>query len=114
MIYVERDGDGEITSLHASSISGGHEALAAEDPEVREFLARTGNESEIARALRVSDLEFVRVLEDLVTSLINKNVIMLTDLPEAAQHKILSRRGLRCRLSELGDIIAEADDLVLP
>ena len=45
-----------------------------------------------------ADAEFVRVLEDLIDTLIIKNVIRHTDLPIAAQRKLVMRKGLRNRM----------------
>ncbi|MBY0266684.1 MAG: hypothetical protein K2W84_09755 [Burkholderiales bacterium] len=43
------------------------------------------------------DARLVRVLEDLVDTLIERNVIRLTDLPEDAQQKLLERKRFRDR-----------------
>jgi hypothetical protein len=42
----------------------------------------------------------VRVLEDLIDTLMAKNVIRHTDLPEAAQRKLVLRKGLRNRMQD--------------
>ena len=69
---------------------------------------------QIRDQLAETDLEFVRVLEDLIATLIEKRVILLTDLPVAAQRKLSARAGLRDRLTSLESIVAEADDVMLP
>lgn len=69
---------------------------------------------QIRDRLAETDLEFVRVLEDLISTLIEKRVILLTDLPVAAQRKLSARTGLRDRLTSLESIVAEADDVMLP
>jgi len=51
-------------------------------------------------ALSRSDTSLVRVLEDLIDVLINRGVIQFTDLPEAAQAKLLERREARATLSK--------------
>ena len=79
----------------------GRSASPAETRQIRDQLAE-------------SDLEFVRVLEDLIATLIEKRVILLTDLPVAAQRKLSTRFGLRDRLTSLEGIVAEADDVMLP
>jgi len=45
--------------------------------------------------LEQSDIELVRVLEDLVDVLTQKGVILFTELPEAAQQKLLRRKSAR-------------------
>lgn len=51
-------------------------------------------------ALSQSDTSLVRVLEDLIDVLINRGVIQFTDLPEAAQTKLLERRETRASLTK--------------
>lgn len=49
-------------------------------------------------ALSQTDTSLVRVLEDLIDVLITRGVIQFTDLPEAAQAKLLERRETRASL----------------
>ena len=56
----------------------------------------------------------VRVLEDLISTLVDKGVINLTDLPKAAQDKIATRGTMRSKLSDLRGIVGDGDDLMLP
>ena len=58
--------------------------------------------SEEKARLQESDRDVVRVLDDLVNLLIDKNLIRFTDLPAAAQRKLIERRGLRETGSHLG------------
>ena len=39
---------------------------------------------------------------------------MLTDLPQAAQQKLSRRYELRGRLNDLGGIVAEQEEIMLP
>ena len=114
MPYVTRDGDGHITAVHANQSKQAPERLPADDPELREFIAVTGESTQLESALLSSDLELVRVLEDLIAVLIDKRIIMLTDLPQEAQQKLARRYDLRSRLSDLGTIIAEQEEILLP
>jgi hypothetical protein len=52
------------------------------------------------QALSESDAAIARVLEDLVDVLITRGVIQFTDLPEAAQNKLLNRRQTRAMLKD--------------
>jgi hypothetical protein len=62
-----------------------------------------------------SDREMIRVYEDLIDLLIGKNLLLLTDLPPAAQDKLLRRKRLRAMLSPLADIIdADEDETSIP
>jgi len=94
MLYAIRNQQGQITSLTDRKAPGA-QAISPTDPEVLEFLsldeaAVTGNDF-----LAESDLAIVRILEDLIDTLIDQQVIRFTDLPDAAQHKLLSRKVVR-------------------
>ena len=54
----------------------------------------------VEELLSQSDSSIARVLEDLVDVLITRGVIQFTDLPDAAQNKLLSRRQTRARLKD--------------
>ena len=54
----------------------------------------------LVHSLTQSDLALVRVLEDLIDTLIEKGLIQFTDLPPAAQAKLLSRRETRAALKD--------------
>jgi len=56
-----------------------------------------------------SDLEFVRVLEDVITVLIEKNIIAHTELPEAAREKLSRRRELRVKLTGFNHLVRKDD-----
>ncbi len=60
--------------------------------------------------LSLTDIEFVRVIEDLVEVLLNKGLITITDLPERAREKLAARRSLRSDLPDLA-LLVDADDL---
>ena len=46
------------------------------------------------------DAGFVRVLEDVIDTLIVKNILNITDLPEQAQAKLFARKSFRERVSK--------------
>ena len=52
-----------------------------------------------ATALSQSDTAIARVLEDLIDVLIQRGVIQFTDLPPAAQEKLLARRETRAHIA---------------
>ncbi|WP_138512680.1 hypothetical protein [Rhodoferax bucti] len=93
MFHVLRNEDGSIASLSRAERAGG-ELLGDDHPDIQAFLGRSAGSTGFNEA----DAEFVRVLEDLIDTLIIKNVIRHTDLPVAAQQKISKRKGLRNRM----------------
>ncbi len=113
MPFVVRDSSGQISEVHTAPNKRAHEELASQDPDLQRFLLEAGGH-EVQDALGDSDLGLVRVLEDLIGVLIDKRIIALTDLPEAAQHKLARRYSLRSRLADLQGIVADSDEILLP
>lgn len=62
--------------------------------------------------LASSDLALVRVLEDLIDVLIDKELIRFTDLPQIAQQKLLDRRSIRSEMKGLDLLGDEFDDVL--
>lgn len=58
-----------------------------------------------------SDLQMIRVIEDIVDTLIAKNIILFTDLPPYAQEKILERKSTRIKMAAALDIIEGEDKI---
>jgi len=69
---------------------------------------------EPAEALSQTDLALARVLEDLIDTLIAKGLIQFTDLPLAAQAKLLSRRETRAALSDPLQLLPPEDRDLAP
>lgn len=63
--------------------------------------------------LQQSDLEMIRVLEDLIQLLIHKGVVRITDLPEAAQAKLSERSRARDALGGLTGLINDEEQGVI-
>jgi hypothetical protein len=65
-------------------------------------------QNEPYKSLTESDLAFIRVLEDVIALLAEKNVIDIADLPRAARDKLASRHTLRFELR--GPLALNLDD----
>ncbi|MEO8057300.1 MAG: hypothetical protein ABI671_03165 [Burkholderiales bacterium] len=94
MPYIHRTALGEIDSLHRGPLPGASEFLDNEHPEVQRFVGNSAQPDSFNRL----DAEFIRVLEDLIDTMIMKNLISITELPEHAQSKLTARKSLRDRL----------------
>jgi hypothetical protein len=90
MRYVLRDDNGAVLSVHRDPVAGA-QVLPADHPDVIGFL-QDGTEQETYANL---DANLVRVLEDLIDVLIERNVLMVTDLPAEAQQKLFERKSFR-------------------
>ncbi len=104
MPFVKRDETGAIIAVSQQSSAGFDEELSAEDAAVQAFLAGLEASNTV---LDETDQDFIRVLEDVVQLLIDKGVILFTDLPESAQSKIMRRQKLRSKLSRRLDLIGD-------
>jgi hypothetical protein len=94
MPFVRRTAEGSIDSLHRRDDDGGAEFLPDDHPDVRAFL---GAAPASGGAFASLDADFIRVIEDVIDTLISKNVINITDLPPEAQTKLFGRKGYRER-----------------
>lgn len=65
---------------------------------------------DLQKRLSESDREFIRVLEDLIDTLITQGVIRLTDLPPEALEKIQERKQTRSQLRGGLDLLNDEDD----
>lgn len=118
MPFIKRDATGEIVALFREQSAEAREYLPPADPEVQHFVrpeAGLSGQTEQDRPeqrpdMANSDLEMIRVYEDLVDILISKHVVVLTDFPQAAQEKLMRRKRLRSSFSGLTEALASEDD----
>ncbi|UDM08405.1 tryptophan synthase subunit beta like protein [Halomonas sp. NyZ770] len=102
MLYIKRNEEGEIVMLSKEPSPECNDTVEGDSPEVLAFLAgQVGGASQFI----ASDLAFVRVVEDLLEVLLAKGVLSFTDLPAAAQSKVMERKSLRAKndVNLLGD-----------
>ncbi len=108
MVYVQRDEHGRLLRVEYQPFEGMTDNLAVESEELKVWLdVREEVRSRLA-SLNSSDLELVRVLEDVVSVLVERGVIDYTDLPEAARQKLDQRALARAEIEGLSSI-ANAD-----
>jgi len=112
MLYAKRDKKGNISALLTSPGSGANEKVSIDTPEVIEFLNRHSGHRDLKKILTESDIELARVVEDLIDLLVQKNIIMLTELPEAAQMKITGRRRIRDAIQGENILMVDEDDIL--
>lgn len=110
MAFVKRDAEGRIAAVSMHATDEGMEELALDNPELDAFLRQSLLESVAKRHWVESDLGLARVLEDLIDLLIEKNVFRFHDLPEAAQKKLIERRGLRREFAYVETLFGEDAD----
>lgn len=94
-MYVKRNPAGEIIALSKQADAEFTESIASDSAELLVFLHSEKTAEQIA--LEQTDQAMGRVLEDVVNLLVEQGVIRFTDLPVAAQQKLLTRRELRSK-----------------
>lgn len=102
MPFVKRDDTGTIVAVSQFEAAGFGEQVAQDDERLAEFI---GDLNAGSSSLDSSDQDFIRVLEDVVELLINKGVILFTDLPDSAQKKMMQRQRMRSELQDKLNLI---------
>lgn len=103
MAYVLKNNEGAIIAASPDT------QVAADWVEVEntntEYLDFLDNELKKHHTFRESDIQLARVLEDLISILIDRSLISFTDFPSAAQKRLNERQSLRHKnkLNLLGD-----------
>lgn len=97
MIFVKCDERGQVVAIgtEAPAEAEGWSQVEDGDARVAEFCRRVASGGS---ELNQSDTAFIRVLEDVIDLLVDRSVIMFTDLPQAAQQKLMARRNARARM----------------
>lgn len=108
MPYVSRNATGSVSGIFLSSHPQAMESLPSDHPDIVQFfgddLPKILGNSALMDLTR-SDIEFIRVIEDVIDLLISKDILMFTDLPEKAREKILSRKDARGRFAGTNDLV---------
>lgn len=93
MPYILRGQDGKIEAISQIRITGqGWEEVMSGNQEYIDYLDDALKKED---RFRESDIQLARVLEDLISLLIDRDFIRFTDFPDAAQKKLIERQGFR-------------------
>lgn len=102
-LLCRRNAQGRIEALTRQTLSaqelatGEWQPVSPNHADVAVFMRDVASQ---ANALSQTDTSIARVLEDLIDLLITRGLIHFTELPEAAQVKLLTRRKTRANLSD--------------
>lgn len=97
MLYAKLNEEGVIIDVATSQSDEFKLLVAPNDPVVASLLEEKFKTTEASTQdiLENSDSDMMRVLEDLIDLLSEKRLIQFTELPLAAQKKLLSRKWIR-------------------
>jgi len=112
MPYINRNEQGNVVQLLDAPLGANSEWLELDHADVVAFLQRGGEPAELQADLANSDSGMARVVEDLIDLLMEKQVLVFTELPEAVQGKLNARRRLRDNANEVSNLIGD-DDFIL-
>ncbi|QGG80750.1 hypothetical protein GH975_09280 [Litorivicinus lipolyticus] len=120
MPYIQRNTRDKILALYATPNYAGQEFLDTDSAEVAAFLGtkhspnldQAHDRLDLIDELTRSDMESIRIIDDLVELLVKTNSIRLTDLPEAARAKLLERKRARAGLTVLPDLLDDEEPLL--
>ncbi|MDY7562437.1 tryptophan synthase subunit beta [Pseudomonas sp. 10B1] len=104
MLYVQRDAQGVLVRVEAAPFAESTDMLPPDDHVIQAWYANKVVDSRLSQ-LKQSDMEMIRVLDDLIQVLTRKGVIRVTDLPPAAQAKVMDRTQAREALGGLSHLI---------
>lgn len=113
--FVLRSAAGQVVGvlrrpLDAAELASGQwQAVDPSDPAVEAFARSLSGVA--SNPLSLTDADLARVTEDLIDVLIDRGVIQFTDLPVAAQNKLLQRRQTRATLANRLDLLG-GDDVI--
>jgi len=121
MHYVLRNQAGKIIGLRESPLKSDDSSKNDESIETEDWKEIEANHPDLIQymeeklsassSFRESDIQLARVLEDLITLLIDRNVIYFTDFPPAAQKRLLDRQSMR-RKNQLNNMIDDSEELI--
>jgi hypothetical protein len=109
MPYVTRNKKGEIKAIHATPPPNSKVEWVVPEQmvEVIGFLNASQSAEHSYAFMDSSDIELIRVLEDLIDLLCEKHIIAFTELPETAQQKLGMRKQVRKNMEGFASLIDE-------
>jgi hypothetical protein len=112
MIYIERNASGEIENIEFTPAEN-REEISLHDAELTEFIKNSAESEVIVQSvLNRLDLDMVRVIEDLIGIMIERDLLRFTDLPIQVQNKLLFKRKIR-NINNETSIIDDNDNELL-
>lgn len=110
MPYVIKDSLGNIIGLYENKSGVYAEWCNEEDAAVQQYKKTLEVEAQAKNTLESSDLDLIRVIDDLTMLLVKKQVIAFTELPIFAQKKLGARQKMRSDMTSLKSLVGEENE----
>jgi signal recognition particle GTPase len=111
MPYVIKNSSGKIVGAFEDEQKITSEWVEEEDKELQSYKQELKSQVQAKNEMQISDLDLIRVLEDLTELLIKKQVIAFTELPIFAQQKLGTRQKMRTDMVSLKSLINEDEGI---
>lgn len=110
MAYILKNAQGNIIAASATEKLGPDWQFIEENS--KEYLTYLENSLAKSSVFRESDIQLARVLEDLISMLIERNLIRFTDFPIAAQKRLIDRQTMR-KKTQLSSILDDDSESII-
>jgi hypothetical protein len=94
MLFVKLDGSGNVVACNTKKTEECDQVINIDDLDQFKSFLLSKKDLMFSRSIQ-SDLSMVRVLEDLIETLVKKSIINITDLPLQVQEKLTTRQKMR-------------------
>ena len=94
MLYVKLDASGNIVACNTKKTEECNQEINIDYLNQIQSLMLSKKDLTLSRSMQ-SDLSMVRVLEDVIDTLVKKSIINITDLPPEVQDKLTTRKKMR-------------------
>jgi hypothetical protein len=108
MPYIFKNAEGLIAGSASEKLGDEWEFIEGDAKEYLEYLEHSMAEY---APFRESDIQLARVLEDLISILIDRGMVRFTDFPPAAQKRLNYRQSMR-KKNRLSGIVDESSDFI--
>lgn len=108
MPYIFKNSEGQIAGSASEKLGADWEFIEGDAKEYLDYLEQSLAEH---APFRESDIQLARVLEDLISILIDRGMVRFTDFPPAAQKRLNYRQSMR-KKNRLSGIVDENRDFI--
>lgn len=110
MPYVLKNPDGTIKGVSAEPVN--QEGWVFVEASSAEYVRFLENALAMHDPFRESDIQLARVLEDLISLLIERDLLRFTDFPAPAQKRLIARQNLR-KQNRMSGLIDDDDSSLI-